>query len=355
MIESFEIANFRGFDHLKIGNLRRINIVVGRSSSGKTALLEGIRLATGATPAVAWQVNAMRNVIFGMQQYPIREQFEALWSSLFLDFNLNKTIKTVITNSEKKTASLNIYFDKDKAITPISPQLEKQVLASTIIPLAFFRTSFSGETTTLNATINPQGGGLQLEQGTELKPPAILFPPHSQFDAAQAANWFSQLSVNNNEKEIVEIIKKQFPEVLDLSVQALMQFPVLHATVKHRQRKMPLSLISSGISKFVAILTAIRIFGSGTVLIDEIENGIYYQMFPAFWRALHELAVKSNTQLFLSTHSWECLRSASDVIEKSKEDFSLIQIFQEEGRSKAFVVQGTEAAAAIEGGIEVRG
>ncbi len=230
----------------------------------------------------------------------------------------------------------------------------RQINISTIVPLAFSRSSFLGEKDIICATIN-QRGSLHFEPGTELGAPTEFFSAGWQSNAVQTANWFSQISVANNEKDVVEVIKKQFPDIIDLSVQSQSQIPALYATVKHRQKKMPISLISSGINKFISVMTAIRAFSSGAIMIDEIENGIYYGMYPEFWNALHQFAIESKTQLFLSTHSWECLKAASNVIDKFDKDFSLIQIFQKDGYSKAVVVPGDKAAAAIENGIEVRG
>ena len=62
MIKSFEVQNFRGFVDLKLDNLPTMNVIVGRSASGKTALLEALRLALGATPQVAWKLNALRGI-----------------------------------------------------------------------------------------------------------------------------------------------------------------------------------------------------------------------------------------------------------------------------------------------------
>jgi AAA15 family ATPase/GTPase len=50
MIQFFEATRVRAFEHLAINGLRPVNIIVGRSAAGKTALLEGIRMALGATP-----------------------------------------------------------------------------------------------------------------------------------------------------------------------------------------------------------------------------------------------------------------------------------------------------------------
>ena len=44
MIKDLYIKNFRGFDSIKIDNLKKINFLVGKNNSGKTSLLESIML-----------------------------------------------------------------------------------------------------------------------------------------------------------------------------------------------------------------------------------------------------------------------------------------------------------------------
>lgn len=167
------------------------------------------------------------------------------------------------------------------------------------------------------------------------------------------ANWYSQLSIANQEREIIEAIKDLFAEIEDLSVQSF-QFPALHATIKHRSQKIPVSLVSSGITKFISLLVAVRNYSPGVVLIDEIENSIYYKMYPALWEMLYKFAIRSSTQLFLTTHSLECLKHAVPLMKLHREDFNLIQVFQEQGVSGAMVLPGEEAASAIESDLEVR-
>jgi AAA domain len=50
MIDSIELRNFRSFKELALSGFRTVNILVGQSASGKTAFLEAVRLALGATP-----------------------------------------------------------------------------------------------------------------------------------------------------------------------------------------------------------------------------------------------------------------------------------------------------------------
>jgi AAA15 family ATPase/GTPase len=61
MIETVEIHNFRGFRDLEISHLKRINIVVGDNSAGKTALLEALFLASAANPEVTSRLRQWRS------------------------------------------------------------------------------------------------------------------------------------------------------------------------------------------------------------------------------------------------------------------------------------------------------
>jgi predicted ATPase len=49
MLSSFEAVNFRTFRNLKLPRLGRVNLIVGRNNTGKTSLLEALRLHSIAT------------------------------------------------------------------------------------------------------------------------------------------------------------------------------------------------------------------------------------------------------------------------------------------------------------------
>jgi AAA15 family ATPase/GTPase len=44
MLKSFEIHNFRLFQHLEVARLGRVNLVVGRNNAGKSTFLEAVEL-----------------------------------------------------------------------------------------------------------------------------------------------------------------------------------------------------------------------------------------------------------------------------------------------------------------------
>ncbi len=304
-------------------------------------------------------LNGTRGIATPIPHNPTREQFEAAWKYFFLDFDVTKTISFNIVDSENRTANLGIYFDQERPVTP-QPGSGVQhpnmpVFTNTIIPLAFKRTTFAGDESTLDATVHQQQfGALHLQQGPELGAVCEFFPSTWQANAQQVANWFSQLKITSRTSDIVDIIRKQFPDISELSSESPYGISSVYATLTGHSEMMPIGLVSSGINKFLSLLIAIRTYRGGVVLIDEIENGIYYKMFPALWSALHKFAGENNTQLFVSSHSWECLRGAAEIIDSHPRDFSLIQISHEMGESVASVATGRNMAAAIEAGIEVR-
>jgi predicted ATPase len=355
MLTSIDISGFRGFSSLSLNDLRRVNLIVGPSASGKSALLEAVRLAIGATPPLLWSLNSHRGLLFGFAQPIGREQFESLWSSYFHNFDVNRPIVFKMSDQAGRHASVKIYFDAKAAVTP-TPQMTAPGGGSpyTILPLAFERQSFTGESSRALATVLPQNGQIHMEPAPELGLAVELFGNAGQHPA-QLAGWFSVASTQNQEKEIVAAVVEAFPLVTDLSVQAIPGQPVLlYASVQNSPRKLPISLVSSGITKFVSIVAAVRQFQNGIVLIDEIENGTYYQKFRQLFSMLNSSSRAARTQIFLTTHSLEFLKAASGIIEEQPDDFSLIQIVQGPRGTEAVVVPGAKAAAAIENNIEVR-
>jgi AAA15 family ATPase/GTPase len=132
------------------------------------------------------------------------------------------------------------------------------------------------------------------------------------------------------------------------------QIPAIYADLPNLHEKLPLSLISAGINKFVTVLAAILTRTKGVVLIDEIENGFYYETFPALWRAIWTLANQYETQIFASTHSLECMRALLPTLKEHEQDFALLRAERQNGSSSVTPIKGTFFEAALEQNFEVR-
>lgn len=356
MLKSFTAHNFRCFRSVELADLRRINLVVGKNAAGKTALLEAIRLGLAGTPQVLWQMNAVRGALNYFPQPPTREQFEAFWNSYFYNFDPSDPILTECVDSSGHKATLKVSYDPKKAVTPLPPQPGQPgaSLVSTIVPLAFDRTDFSGKHSVLYGSVHPQGA-INLENGPELGTVSEFYSSTWQNNPQQTAQWFSQLSVQKRESEVIREVVKEFGSLVkDLTVLAPTAFSVVYAEVPALKEKVPLSLISSGINKFVTILSAILTRGQGVLLIDEIENGIYYESFVSLWKTILDLAKSYQVQIFASTHSLECIKGLLPSIKNNEQEIMLLRAERQNGASGVTPITGEFFEAALEQNFEVR-
>ena len=358
MIKSLKVDNFRCFKEVDLPDLRRVNVVVGRNATGKTALLEAVRLALGGTPAALWTMNQARAFYPAYPQSPTREQFEAIWNSYFFDFNPdNYPIKTDFADSNGKRATLKVFYDHQKPVTMVPQQQQPQqppASFSTIFPVAFERTDFAARSSTLYGSVNPQGGYV-LDPGAELSPGSEFIQSSLFTNPQQAAQWFSQLSVQKREKEIVDAVREEFePSLESLGVLSLGQFPTIYASIKYLTEKLPISLFSAGINRFVILLAAVLNRPKGVVMIDEIENGLFYKTLEPLWKYLLRFATLNDTQIFVSTHSQECVRALVPAMQGREDDFTLLRAERAEDCSIVTLLQGKFLEAAIEQGVEVR-
>ena len=361
MIESLEVKNFRCFENLQLNGLRRINIVVGPNASGKTALLEGILLGARATPQAALVINQSRNLPtpptslqVGVQiALPIAPTvFSSIWDNLFFFSDSRRAVHIKYYDSQSRSFSLKIAYSSEQIIAPqqgiagTSPGL-----APTVVPILFTRDS-QAEHTVLRATLNAQNQ-ITYEAATDLGPASAIFPSVLAYSAQDNALWFSQLSEQGREKEVNEILQREFEYLGDLSVLSPHGIPALYASVGGTA-KLPVTLISTGIHKFITLILASISYKDGIVLVDEVENGMYFDRLPALWTVLHRLAVENNSQIFVSTHSRECLGASLPIIKEDPGAFALIQMGRNGRGCSARIFSGYDFMKALEQDAEVR-
>ena len=128
----------------------------------------------------------------------------------------------------------------------------------------------------------------------------------------------------------------------------------IFTSVKSVEEKIPIGVLSAGVSKYLNILLAVADTPKGVVLVDEIENGFYYQKFPMLMRTIVDVCETENVQLFASSHSMEFLRSLLPAMQEKPNLYSLIRTEQTNGACSAKQFRGKDLIAALEQQIDVR-
>ena len=91
------------------------------------------------------------------------------------------------------------------------------------------------------------------------------------------------------------------------------------------------------------------------LLIDEIENGLYYGSLEQIWRGIAALATSEDIQVFATTHSRECIVAAHEAFKtRPAYDFALHRLQLVKGRLEAITHDQEMLEVAIKSGMEIR-
>ena len=352
MITSAEIQNFRSFQDINLSGLARINIIVGDNGSGKTSLLEALFLASASSPQIAFNLRSWRGLDTPSLTGTPQDIYDGMFLDLFYNFKKDTTSLIKLDGTAGYYRLLRFFYDKSNpSIIPYN-QIDQQFSFSHV-PITFEWTDDKNNTTKITPDLRPSG--IAITSAAPAKGESTFFAARAMTSSLQNAIWFSELSKLGKEKQIVTSIQKQFNDVESITVEIDMGKPLIFIKFLWIERKIPIYLASDGLSKLVTILIFIAHSQSSSVFIDEAENGLHFSRHDKLWEQLLEFSKLYQTQIFLTTHSWEYLNALAPLINKYPDEFAMIQVFKKGGTSQAIVVPGEKAGSAIEHNIDVRG
>jgi hypothetical protein len=360
MISKVEVYNFRCFKSLKVENLKRLNLLVGENSSGKSAFLESIFLSSSSVaPATVFQMRGIRKMGSQIVLPADQNAYRGLWEDLFFDFNGDKKVTIRITGSPSSDGRyLGIEY-----IAPVGTQelpFEKLAEPSSSpnksaqagMPQIEFKWKRSGHKEIVaRPKFLPTGMQMNVEADFF---PCVWFTPGVGETPDENARRFSDLDKRGELKPVLEVISKEFTFIEGLSIDYHAGIPMVFAELKGRRRKMPVPLISDGVNRLMGICLGIAYYTGGTVLIDQLEDGFHHKLLPSIWKSIFKLAADYSVQIFVSTHSAECIDAMKVVVKEHRNDFALLHAIRAESGCYVDVLDGDYLEAALEQGFEVR-
>lgn len=79
---------------------------------------------------------------------------------------------------------------------------------------------------------------------------------------------------------------------------------------------LPLGMTGDGLRRYLNIVACSANPMTNIIVIDEIDNGLHYSAYKKLWEALFTLAVASDKQIFVTTHSKETLHYLNEMLEE---------------------------------------
>ncbi|MBM3726371.1 MAG: hypothetical protein FJW40_13205 [Acidobacteria bacterium] len=350
MIEKIEIHNFRGFRSVDLAGLRRFNFIVGPNGSGKTALLEALFLSMAPGPKTALDLRLLRGQL-GMTLLPGSHD-ETLLRHLFHRCEMDTEVFIQFLDSVRGARSLRIHSaSSGRSVVTLPSLTDFRVNEPSGRVVEFeWRTETGQHQARLEALPD---GRLGFSTWADAYP-GVLVPSSSQGSDSESILRFSEISKRRQDGRIVSVLRRAFPQVEQVSLETEAGETAFFVGVKDLPVKIPIGVLSAGIRRYWSILLAAVNSPGAALLLDEVENGFYFDRFEPMMNSIFDECRRSDVQIFATTHSREFLASLQPMIRDAPDDFALIRMDGRAGGPAAYAFGGVDFGHALAEEVEVR-
>lgn len=368
LLDTINIRGFRGFQELQVERFGRVNLLVGRNNSGKSSLLEALRLyAQRGSPRVIWDILAARDemssrasrmsddgdlerVIFACEQLFFGRAASEIVSHRF-------SLGPIATPRRQLTVAmqwLGLQETEDgqqlRILQDESPRGMTRVRPAFVI-------DFDG-----NIEVIPLDQDLRFLR-TRARPDSeavrqirAVNVPANGLDNGQVGRLWDTIALTNLEDDVVDALRIIAPSVERISL--IGDRPHERSVVVKLPgfgRPIPLRSMGDGMSRMLGIALSLVSARDGVLLLDEIENGIHYSVQPELWRLVFRTAQRLNVQVFASTHSWDCISAFQSAAQDDPyEEATLVRLEQSADGVRSITFGERELAVVARKHIEVR-
>ena len=378
MINSIKIERYRILDGLSIESFSKVNLITGKNNTGKSTLLEAIALySTKCDLSVILQLLEERGENY--RQVPNNKNatetnvkaLSSFFANRIVGFGQNNAIKigtienTLFGKQETTEKSISLrfvkYFDEmtsqseepvnrrkrtiididdDKQIVDYKLGLEIRVgLNSFILPLDderfYNRIGFRGF------------GSIENSQ----------FIRTRNIDREINGKLWDNITLTPKEQYVIDALRIIEPDIERVAfVEEGTRNRYAVAKRSSNNNVEPLRSMGDGINRILTMILALVNSDNGFLLIDEFENGLHYSIQEKLWEIIFNLANKLNVQVFVTTHSEDCISGFENILNgpQNNLDGKLIRLDNINGKIKQVVFSKEELKVATDQNIETR-
>ncbi|WP_078040949.1 AAA family ATPase [Burkholderia cenocepacia] len=342
MLNSLEIKNFRMLRDFKVSRLGQLNLIVGKNNSGKSTVLEAIRLfaGNGRLPLLR-QIARSHDEKYNLPTDDVDDsdgvlRFQHFFTGRVFPENEDEAIVIGESDSDKTLRIQHAYYiEEEETITDSEGDTRttfrrKRITRSEAANESEDRVTqalviSSGKRNTIvtltNNRRNARVGGTPAFPA--ISPTSYTYVP-TQFISMDeiAADW-DRIALSPHADSAKEALRIVAPDLEDL---VFVNRPntqdewgdntpqrVAKVKLKGIDGPIPLASMGDGMLRVLQLILKVFPAAGGYLLIDEFENGLHYSVQEKIWDLLFRLARDLNVQVFATTHSWDCIESFAKV------------------------------------------
>jgi len=376
-LDSLRIRNFRVLEDFLVPSLGRVNLIVGRNNSGKSTVLEAIRILAARgnprimlniltghnetafveaeqSPADEYAVSNAFRYLFPERRFPVRDDFA-------IEFGGKDSSVLKIEHVLYRTETEEILQQGLLPGGELSEKRSKRILVKKADSAAIDFAGDLGQTLCITSDVNPSssrsafldfdGGWSRLRRhpvwdaGVFTEIPCSLIPTGFMSQDELSDLW-DRVSTTSFEDRILDAMRLIDPRLRRLtfikaggarrysgSRNSESRMPVV--TLDGSDERIPLNSMGDGMLRVLQLVLAILPAQGGFLLIDEFENGLYYGVQEDVWKLIFQLATDLDIQVFATTHSQDCIKSFARAAKNHPEEGMLFKMSRSRAASDA--------------------
>ncbi len=174
----------------------------------------------------------------------------------------------------------------------------------------------------------------------------------------QVSRLWDKIALTNLENEVLSALRIISSNIERLSLigdQSTNRHRIPVVKVAGIDHPLPLRSLGDGMNRLLGIALGLVTTHNGVLLIDELENGLHYSVQTDVWRIIFSLAHRLNVQVFVTTHSWDCIQSFQRAAEEFGENSAmLVRLGQKHTKTVATIYEQQELSVVTKEHVEVR-
>lgn len=369
-IKTLKISGFRAFTDLQIDGFGKVNLVTGMNNSGKSTLLEAIRiLATGGALRTLYDILNYREELGPVSDAertylptdlaPFCNLFNGFPDLASSQHGFSISASGALPPSVSRiSAGINWFIrkpDTDRQVfsyEPASgglfddvdgfPALDLDIAGrKRVVPLDRLQRRY------------PMRG-----EADSIPVSCVYLDPFSSRSTSQMGALWDSIALTDVEQEIVKALK-----VISSDIQAVSMIGSDERGTRSRTAiaksirypsPVPLRTFGDGVNRLFGVILSLCNARDGVLLVDEIENGLHFSVQTEIWRTIFRLARELNVQVFATSHSWDCVRAFQEVASESPEDGVLVRLTTRDEKIIPTLFTEQELAIVTRDQVEVR-
>lgn len=377
-IDNLNIEGFRAFRPLKIPDLGQINLITGGNNTGKSSLLECLRiLASDANPSILHNILTYRDEYEGKggDEFTGTQHLSRL-CTLFNGF------PEISEDPESIPDPIDISADRSPHNMKLSMRIgwaSPKYNSDGSVRLAFAENAHSDELESeLVPVLRVEANGRErlyplerfsrlsfrgsfrkdphIDRSNQVPNPCIFVGPSVRERTSIWESLWDQIVLSDNEKHIIEALQLIEPRISAISMVGDKSARTRRAIVRadNIRRPVPLRTFGDGLSRLFGIVLSLVSAEGGLLLIEEFENGIHHSIQTEAWRLIFRLARRLEIQVFATTHSWDAIEAFQLAASESQTKGALVRLIRRDDRIISTVFPEDELAVVTRNKIEVR-